>query len=31
MDVGKSLSILFTNNQNAEKYQGWDLVEKKGI
>ena len=31
MDVGKSLSILFTNNKNAEKYQGWDLVEKKGI
>lgn len=29
MDVGKSLSILFTNNKNAEKYQGWDLVEKK--
>jgi len=31
MDVGKSLSILFTNNKNAEKYQGWDIVEKEGI
>ncbi len=31
MDVGKSLSILFTNDKNAEDYQGWDLVEKKGV
>lgn len=31
MDVGKSLSIVFTNNKNSEDYQGWDLVAKKGI
>ena len=31
MDVGKSLSTLFTNKKNAEDYQGWDLLENKGI
>lgn len=31
MDVGKSLSTLFTNKKNAEDYQGYDLVENKGV
>ncbi len=31
MDVGKSLSTLFTNKKNAEDLQGWDLVENRGI
>tara|TARA_B100001063_G_scaffold238952_1_gene261804 strand:- start:3491 stop:4561 length:1071 start_codon:yes stop_codon:yes gene_type:complete len=31
MDVGKSLSTLFTNKKNAEDYQGWDLPKNRGV
>ncbi len=31
MDTAKAISNLYTNEGNAEDYQGWDLVKKPGI
>jgi len=30
LDITKAISNLSTNNGNAEKYQGWDLLQKPG-
>ena len=30
-DVAKAVSNLLTNEGKAENYQGWDLLEKKGV
>lgn len=31
LDCTKAISVLLTNNKKAENYQGWDLLEKKGV
>lgn len=31
LDVGKALSVLFTNSGSASEYQGWDLVKNQGV
>ena len=31
MDVAKAVSNLFTNPGKAEEYQGWDLLQERGI
>ncbi|WP_346882455.1 iron-containing alcohol dehydrogenase family protein [uncultured Algibacter sp.] len=31
LDLAKAVSILITNNGNAEDYQGWDLVKNQAI
>ena len=31
LDTGKAISNILTNPGNSEKYQGWDLLKKKGI
>ena len=31
LDCTKAVSVLLTNRKKAEQYQGWDLLENKGI
>ncbi len=31
LDCTKAVSVLLTNRKKAEKYQGWDLLENKGL